>query len=87
MPAGHDAEERATALAALREQLADAGGRRGLTRKDIVARSAAAGTPVGATTISKALNARHPAPTWPTVAAIARALGSSDMVLQRLREL
>ncbi|MFF3678828.1 hypothetical protein ACFYYS_33285 [Streptomyces sp. NPDC002120] len=87
MSGGDDAEDRAAALAALREQLRDALGRKGLTRKDIVARSAVAGTPLGATTISQALNSSHPAPSWRTVTAVAGVLGADESTLGQLREL
>ncbi|MFD5146897.1 hypothetical protein [Streptomyces sp. NPDC058401] len=81
-----DAEGPEAALAALREQLRDAMDRRGLTRKDIVARSTVAGTPLGPTTISRALNPGNPPPSWRTVRTIAQVLGA-DQGRLRLREL
>ncbi|MEU6436998.1 hypothetical protein ABZ874_22085 [Streptomyces albidoflavus] len=86
MPRG-SSEDRAAALTALREVLGELVARTGCTRKDIVARSEAAGTPLGATTISQALNHGHPAPTWRTVAAIARALRTDEDTLAELRGL
>ncbi|WP_327737180.1 hypothetical protein OG749_29220 [Streptomyces nojiriensis] len=81
------AADQEAALAALRDHLCDALGRRGFTRKDIVARSAAEGTPLGPTTVSQALNHAHPAPSWRTVTAIARALGADSHALEELRGL
>ncbi|MGW6565438.1 hypothetical protein [Streptomyces sp. NPDC054975] len=87
MAGGDDGEGQEAALAALREYLRDALGRKGLARKDIVARTATAGMSLSPTTISLALNAGHPAPTWPTVTAIAQALGADESALARLRQL
>ncbi|MFE7577925.1 hypothetical protein ACFU5Z_24625 [Streptomyces sp. NPDC057521] len=87
MQAGDDATARAEALAALRERLREVLGSRGYTRKDIVRRSGASRIPLSATTISQALNDRHPAPTLRTVTGIAQAAEADPETYRQLREL
>ncbi|NEC09546.1 hypothetical protein [Streptomyces sp. SID7909] len=87
MQAGDDASARAEALAALRERLREVLGSRGYTRKDIVRRSGASRIPLSATTISQALNDRHPAPTLRTVTGIAQAAEADPETYRQLREL
>lgn len=87
MQAGDDASARAEALAALRERLREVLGSRGYTRRDIVRRSGASRIPLSATTISQALNDRHPAPTLRTVTGIAQAAEADPETYRQLREL
>ncbi|MFF7340911.1 hypothetical protein ACFZAT_26750 [Streptomyces sp. NPDC008163] len=87
MQAGDDASARAEALTALRERLREVLGSRGYTRKDIVRRSGASRIPLSATTISQALNDRHPAPTLRTVTGIAQAAEADPETYRQLLEL
>lgn len=87
MRTGDDASVQAAALAELRERLRDILGSQGYTRQDIVHRSGASAIPLSPTTISMALNDRHPVPTLRTVTGIAQAANADQETCRQLRDL